>query len=257
MQISAAYPANIDRYIRDLLDGLHDTENFDPHMLALSTAAALIRSKADFGTELKDRCEEIAFVLVGLSNPFDMENWYEMRQQAMIAVVVAQPRQMAPWFAAAYFNGDYSISQRGSILTALGLAARELAGFQREETHNAPFASKRLPDRLHKLYAETSEVDALTRQLEQTMLRPLTTKKQRKKIIRNDLAGFVAESFFFPLTGYWQAVTQSRQVISIRSEYSLANSIQVKHGTFSKIHSSFHSSSKQSPLSHRLRALPH
>lgn len=189
---------------------MKDTEHYDVHSLALTTAAPLIRRKADFGAELKDRVEELSLALVGLGDPFGVDDWHELRQKAMVATIVAQPREMGPWYARAFFSGDYSISQRASILVSLGLAARELAGFQRETQSGSKLASKRLPDRLHKLYAQTSEVDALSRQLEQTMLRPVSTKNQRRKIIRNDLAGIVAESFFFPLTGYWHSFSQSR-----------------------------------------------
>jgi telomere length regulation protein len=39
-------------YIRDLLAGLRDQENYDRHTLALLTAASLIRRKSNFGTEV-------------------------------------------------------------------------------------------------------------------------------------------------------------------------------------------------------------
>ena len=140
-------------YIRDLIAFLRDTEDYDKHKLALATAPALIRRKANYGTEVSSHAEELATLLVGLQDTFDLENFHELRLQGMIAVVVAQPKKMGPWFAKTFFDGDYSLSQRSSILVVLGLSARELAGFDKSEYADAAaFPSKRLPAKLEKHY---------------------------------------------------------------------------------------------------------
>jgi len=112
---------------------------------------------------------------------------------------------MGPSFAQTYFSGDYSLSQRAIVLSTLGLGARELAGYadDNNKPHNEEqFPSKRLPDRLHKLYTESSEIDQLARRLESTMLSSISTKQRAgRKIVKNDLAKVVADAFFFPLTG--------------------------------------------------------
>jgi len=164
----------------------------------------------------------------------------------MIATIVAQPKVMGPWYVRESFVGDYSIGQRGAMLVAVGLAARELGGFGRIKSDvvnngeaDETFPTKMLPERLHKVYAgigngsrhaetkgalmpaQTAEVDTLARVMGQTMLVPLSTRKsasagkQRTKIIRNDLASVMAEAFFFPLTGYFHASMQSRYVRSL------------------------------------------
>ena len=228
-------------YIYDLIAGLHDTENFDRHKLALSTASSLIRRKATFGTEVSDHIEELATLLVGLSDKYNLTNFQEMRLQGMIAVLVAQPLKMGQWFSRTFFNGDYSIGQRVSILTTLGLGARELAGFQKEDAAltgadvvpKDSFPSKKLPDKLHKLWAlEAKPMNALSDRLEITMIRPMAAtaadkitgpnalkvrtfssrmavEKNRQKPIPNALAKIVAEGFFFPLTGLWRIHVQS------------------------------------------------
>lgn len=229
-------------YIRDLLTGLHDTENFDRHRLALSTASTLIRRKADFGTEVSDHIEELATLLVGLGDKYEMENFQQMRLQGMIAVLVAQPSQMGQWFSRTFFNGEYSMGQRASILTTLGLGARELAGFQKEDgaltganavPRETSFPSKLLPDKLHKIYAlEAAPINTLSAQLEKTMIQPLAlsaadslsgpnalkvrtfssrmaVEKKRQKPIPNALAKIVADGFFFPLTGLWRVHLQA------------------------------------------------
>ncbi|KAK7745734.1 telomere binding protein [Diatrype stigma] len=141
-------------YIRELIAYLRDTESYDKQKLALTTAPTLIRRKADFGTEVSSHVEELATLLVGLQDKYDLDNFHDLRLQGMIAVVVAQPKKMGQWFAKTFFDGDYSLSQRASILIVLGLSARELAGFDVSEyAAAASFPSKRLPEKIEKHYA--------------------------------------------------------------------------------------------------------
>jgi telomere length regulation protein len=221
-------------YIRDLITFLRDTENYDRQKLAVSTARSLIRRKANFGTEVSSHVEELATLLVGLQDKYDIENFQDMRLQGMIAVLIALPLKMGQWFSKTFFDGDYSISQRAAILTTLCVGARELGGFGPEDADltsaklppSSPFPSKALPESLHILYASPSDtaVDKLSTQLSNTMIAPMTAdladrltgpsvlkvrtfssrmevEKKRKKPIANSLAKIVADGFFFPLTG--------------------------------------------------------
>lgn len=158
----------------------------------------------------------------------------------MIAVLTAEPLKMGQWFSMTFYNGDYSMGQRASVLTTLGLGAREFAGLGKEDaaltganaTENS-FPSKRLPDNLHKLYAlEAAPMNAVSQQLERSMIQPMAAEaadkvtgpnalkvrtfssrmaveKKRQKPIPNALAKIVAEGFFFPLTGRWRTHLQS------------------------------------------------
>ncbi|KAK0728974.1 telomere length regulation protein-domain-containing protein [Apiosordaria backusii] len=140
-------------YIRDLIRYLRDTDNYDLQKLALTTAPTLIRRKAEYGTEVKEHADELAGLLIGLSDKFEMEDFDDLRLQGMMALMAAQPKIMGPWFAKTFFDGDYSISQRASVLIVLGLASRELAGFETSTyTTAAAFPSKTLPERVEKLY---------------------------------------------------------------------------------------------------------
>lgn len=143
-------------YIRNLIAYLRDTENYDRQKLALTTAPVLIRRKANFGTEVQEHAEELATLLVGIQDKFGIENFYELKVQGMIAIVVARPQKMGPWFAKTFFDGDFSAAQRSSVLTVLGLSARELAGLSASEYAQATtaFPSQALPDRMQKLYVE-------------------------------------------------------------------------------------------------------
>lgn len=221
-------------YIRDLVAGLQDQENYDRHELALANAASLIRRKANFGTEVVDHLEQLAIILTGLQNGLELEAFAQQRQQALIAVLLTKPAGMAQWFARSFFSGDYSLTQRIAMLTTLGLGARELAGLKDTATEDlvpaAPaFPSKQLPPHLHKMYTEdktANPVSKLTSSMARAMLSPLASQAAdtlsgpnvlkvrtfssrieveaaRKKPIPNALAQIVADNFFFPLTGRW------------------------------------------------------
>jgi len=169
-----------------------------------------------------------------------MEEFQKSRLQGMIAVLTAEPLKMGQWFSKTFYNGDYSMGQRASVLTTLGMAARELAGLGKEDAaltganaKETDFPSKRLPDKFHKIYAlEAAPMNVLSAQLEKTMIQPLAAsaadqitgpnalkvrtfssrmavEKKRQKPIPNALAKIVAEGFFFPLTGRWRIHLQT------------------------------------------------
>jgi telomere length regulation protein len=177
-------------YIRDLIKYLRDTDSYDHQKLALSTAPTLIRRKANYGTEVSEHADELASLLVGLSDRFEMPDFDELRLQGMIAIVVAKPHIMGQWFAKTFFEGDYSISQRAAILVVLGLSARELAGLERSDyTANAEFPSRRLPERVEKLYLSQSPSTS----------QPSSTLKPLPPNALDGIASSLTSSFLAPL----------------------------------------------------------
>ncbi|KAK0731082.1 telomere length regulation protein-domain-containing protein [Lasiosphaeris hirsuta] len=147
-------------YVRDLIGYLRDTESYDHQKLALMTAPTLIRRKANYGTEVAEHAEELASILVGLQDKFEVDNFDDLKLQGMIAIVVARPEAMGSWFSKTFFDGDYSVSQRASVLVVLGLSARELAGFETSEyAAAASFPSKALPEQIERLYISSGPPD--------------------------------------------------------------------------------------------------
>jgi len=172
---------------------------------------------------------------MGLNDQFEIENFLDLRQEALIAILIAQPKDIAQYLARSCFEGDFSLQQRTTMLIALGLGARELAGFKEEDRPEVPsFPTKQLPEHLQKIYAETSgqSVNKVVAQLETSMVGPLAlhaadqlsgpnalkirtfssriaVEKARQKPITNELAKIVAENFFFPLTGRWWSQIQA------------------------------------------------
>jgi telomere length regulation protein len=216
-----------------------DDKDPDKFGLAVKHAAGLIRRKINFGREVTDHAEEIATILCNLQDPFETEDFEMLKLQALIAVLLSDVPNMAPWMCKQAFVGDYSIAQRCIILSALGLGGRELAGLKDQDVYNpAPspetidFPSKRLPQRLHMTYRAGGDavrcLDAAGKKLEHHLMEPMAASaadkttahlnavkvrtfssrvdklRPEQKPSRNQLAKVFAEGFFFPLITRYQ-----------------------------------------------------
>lgn len=226
-------------YVRDLMAMLRDSEKHDRFTIGLKHAAPLIRRKANFGREVTDHAEELARILCSLQDPFDTENFDELRLQALIAVVMSDPSAIAPWLSRQAFAGEFSIAQRCTMLTALGLSGRELAGLKEQDGLNpdmpdTSFPSKKLPSHLHAIYSPSSSnpslkrLDAAHTSLEHALLRPMAleaadkstahlnavkvrnfssrmaVERTKRKPTANKLAQIFSEAYFYPLLGRFQ-----------------------------------------------------
>nr|KMM70132.1 hypothetical protein CPAG_06444 [Coccidioides posadasii RMSCC 3488] len=227
-------------YIRDLVSALSDTENPDRYHLAISTAPDLIRRKTAFGTEIVESANELALQLVSLQDKYDMPKFHERRMEGLVALIVALPSQMGRWMAHTLFNVDLSLAHRSSVLIALGLAARELAGFGdadakvmglEKSTHTFP--SKRLPEHLEPIYdSSKASIETISKQISQNILEPMALtaadkltgpnimklrplssyaeeerqkrgleSRRRQKSVPKELYGVLSEAFLMPLLG--------------------------------------------------------
>ncbi|KAK2871658.1 hypothetical protein FQN49_002966 [Arthroderma sp. PD_2] len=172
-------------YIRDLLIYLRDVDNYDRYSLGISTAPSLIRRKAAFGSELDEYAKDLAFTLVGLQDKYNTPKFQEYRLQGLVTLIVARPLVLGPWTVHAFFNVDLSQSQRSSLLVALGLCARELAGYREEDSEamglppastDTSFPSQRLPSRLESKYdptAKMNQIEAISKNITRRSLEPL------------------------------------------------------------------------------------
>jgi telomere length regulation protein len=160
-------------YVIDLIKQLQNDEKPDAVELALQTAPSLIRRKASFGTELSDNVQVLASVLINLKSPVtdDDEN-QRLRLQSLVACLVSFPRIIAPWLASMYYEGDFSLAQRASVLSTVGMGAREVAGLDiaQSTTMDTSFPSRRLPSHLAAVYAP---MEHHAYEIQQTTLQPL------------------------------------------------------------------------------------
>lgn len=142
-------------YIVDLIKQLQlPSDKLDIIATALEAAPGLIRRKAGFGTELSDNIRSLASTLINLQDGMSKDEQQQQRLDALIACIYVQPEQMGKYLSNMYFQGDFSLSQRSTLLIAIGLGARELAGFSDTQnlhsnmTAEEIFPSRRLPPHL-------------------------------------------------------------------------------------------------------------
>ena len=160
-------------YIIDLMSQLNTSDKPDTVSLALRTAPSLIRRKANFGTELSENATPLASTLINLREGANRQELHQLRLQALIACVIACPKIIGPWAAALYFDGDMSLDQRASLLSMLGLGARELSGYKDKDSavmQQESFPSQRLPPHLAAVYAP---IENTARQIEHSTIRPM------------------------------------------------------------------------------------
>ncbi|KAF8245837.1 hypothetical protein K440DRAFT_586731 [Wilcoxina mikolae CBS 423.85] len=213
-------------YIRTLLSYFHSTDNYDRQHLALLHAAPLIRRKAaSGGKEVSSHLEELASALAGIDDRFDMPDFSDLRNAGLVALVVAEPVRMGQWLARQFFVGDYGLSQRATLLVAIGLGARELACLDPPPS----LPQKQLPGKISTVWSSSSpssQISSITTALKQTYLTPLAAsaadqatgpnilkirtfssrmavESRRPPPKHRKILDLVAPAFFFPLTGGW------------------------------------------------------
>lgn len=224
-------------YIRDVMRMLRDDKDHDRFQLGIKHAAPLIRRKTGFGKEVTDHAVELMGMLSNLQDPFETEEFDELRLQAMIALLLADVGAMGPWLSRQVFADGFSIAQRCLMMSALGLGGRELAGFKGEDELNpaladTTFASKRLPARSHATYTQAAtaskRLTSVSKNVEDQLIKPLALRaadqstahlnavkvrtfssrmeveRTKRKPAANQLAKVFGQAFFFPLVGRYQ-----------------------------------------------------
>ncbi|KXL41997.1 MAG: hypothetical protein FE78DRAFT_155358 [Acidomyces sp. 'richmondensis'] len=244
-------------YIRDLIRMLKDDKEPKIFELAITHAPSLIRRKSKFGNEVKEHSEELLRIFCHLQDHFDTENFEELRLQSIIALLLSDVDVLGPWLSRQAFAGDYSLAQRCIILSALGLGGRELGGYKNEDELNpeiseTDFPTKRLPPRLHAIYApatrSVNHLEGVFRSSERRLIKPMAieaadkstahlnpvkirtfssrmeVERTKRQAPENRLAKIFGTAFFSPLVGRFQQemATYGAGSIYISSSFLLA-----------------------------------
>ncbi|CAE7097225.1 unnamed protein product [Rhizoctonia solani] len=133
--------------------------------LSLEVGAELVRKKRGYGSELDENAINLAYLFMGLQDNFDLDRFEERRQAVLVALVACSPTKAAPTIIEQFFHHQYSTAQRFTMLNALALGARELAGLPipspPNDTSKRPridFPSKVLPGVAHLEYMQESDI---------------------------------------------------------------------------------------------------
>lgn len=254
-------------YITSLIKQLNANDDPPTVELALKTAPSLIRRKANFADELSSNLIQLGAALLNLQEGMSKPEMQQLRVEALIACLVSKPAVTGPWIASMYFEGDFSISQRAALLTAVALGAREIAGLDDETDPSStggnplepPFPSNRLPPPLESIYsANSSPVSTLSTSLSHRTLQPMALEaadkltgpnvlkvrtfssrmavekkaaaktEARSKRIPKDLHKLLAESLYLPLCSRLALLLSSLSTASYLANSTLLHPSLVK-----------------------------
>lgn len=150
------YLLDLGRLLKVDKDGNEQSESIQ---VALDAAASLIRKKAGWGLELEENAVDLTHSLIGLQNNYELEEFDHRVLEALTALVVRSPRKAPLCIIEHFFTPSYSTSQRFTMLNALALGARELAGLPTPQISRpkSAFPSKLLPPSLHRRYYTTAD----------------------------------------------------------------------------------------------------
>ncbi|KAF8601181.1 hypothetical protein BDV93DRAFT_608259 [Ceratobasidium sp. AG-I] len=137
--------------------------------MALEAGAELIRRRRGYGSELEENAVNLTFMFMRLQDNFELERFEERRQEVLVALVACCPSKAAPTIIEQFFHHEYSAAQCFTMLNAIAIGARELAGLpippprdsQNEKRPRVDFPSKVLPGRAHLEYISASDLPPL------------------------------------------------------------------------------------------------
>ncbi|CAE6526066.1 unnamed protein product [Rhizoctonia solani] len=164
--------------------------------LALDVGAELIRKKRGYGSELEENAINLAYLFVGLQDNFDLDRFEERRQTVLVALVACCPTKAAPTIIEQFFHHQYSTAQRFTMLNALALGARELAGLPipspPSDTSKRPridFPSKVLPGVAHLEYMQEGDLPPPANRIEGSSRYRIEGMTSQVSTLVNDLSG--------------------------------------------------------------------
>ncbi|CAE6471433.1 unnamed protein product [Rhizoctonia solani] len=164
--------------------------------LALEVGAELIRKKRGYGSELEENAINLAYLFMGLQDNFDLDRFEERRQAVLVALVACSPTKAAPTIIEQFFHHQYSTTQRFTMLNALALGARELAGLPIPpppiDTLKRPridFPSKVLPGAAHLEYMQDEDLPPPTKRIEGPTRRQVEGMASQVSTLVDDLSG--------------------------------------------------------------------
>lgn len=206
-------------YIKTLIEYLSADDNYQKQHLSLVYGPGLVKRKMSFGKEMEFYGIELATVVAGLKDNFDMDNFESMRLNLLVEV--AKMPRAGKHLAKLLFSGDFSLQQRMVILTSIALAVQ--AGCDNTISEQV---SKRLPDSVHELF-EDSPVDSLARRIQSSTISETADKADdliggpkvlrisrhlaKERELQNDksknqnisTSEYAGNYYFFPLMAEW------------------------------------------------------
>ncbi|CAI4944127.1 ATV_HP_G0047120.mRNA.1.CDS.1 [Saccharomyces cerevisiae] len=226
-------------FLKDLMKEYEKTgeSRKAPLIPLLKQTVKLIRQKADFQLEVGYYAQGILSSIVCLNNEFDEPLFEQWRINALASILVVLPEKVSGAINI-LFNSELSLQQRMSLLSALGLSARELRGLD-DPTIVKPkfdFPTNRLPwdDQSHhnSRLVEVQESTSMIKKTK-TVWKSRKLGKDREKGTQNRFRKYTG-LFFYPLAHGWlngidvgtyNQLFKSHYLTTLRIIYSCANPV--------------------------------
>lgn len=226
------------RYVRDLLQYLWKADSYEHQNLALVHISRLIQRKSCSGKEMALHAPELTTALINMHNKFNIINFDGLQLQALVSLVTAEPIIVGHLLVRLFFDGDYGLNQRCTLLSAIGIGARCLAGLSSAD--GLHLAVHNVQNRVNSLWSYTpyshgaedfteeksfrSPVHDLTAGIQHIYLKPLAARSgsntvsldvlqtrtfstrmavaaHKSKPIRRHIKPVIPDALFFPLAG--------------------------------------------------------
>ncbi|CCF60516.1 hypothetical protein KAFR_0K01620 [Kazachstania africana CBS 2517] len=203
----------------------------------LRVCVKLVRQKSSFPLEVGYYSSQLMMEIATLNNNFDEKDFEKWRINALVSLLVVVPDKVKDLFHI-LFQKELSLQQRMSLLSALGLSARELRGYDDASILKPKydFPTSRLPwDKEDKkklteiLDTPSNTIDSLGTVWRSKKLDMKTKSEGPKNNFRK-----VAPLFFYPLAHGWlngidlgtyDKLFKAHYIATLRIVYSCANPV--------------------------------
>ncbi|CCD25896.2 Tel2p NDAI_0G01200 [Naumovozyma dairenensis CBS 421] len=223
----------------EMLDNNNHRNSFIP---LLKKSIKLVRQKRHFPLEVEYYCTALLSSITLMNNNFDESQFEGWRVNALVSLLVVVPEKVTELYKL-FLNSELSLQQRMSVLTSLGLAARELRGFDDKNIVKPQydFPTSRLPWDKPSTETNVSLIEDLSGTTEETsLLRQSKTVWKSKKLEKGSKIQEVnrfrkyASLFFFPLAHTWlngidmgtfDILFKTHYISTLRIIYTCANPV--------------------------------
>lgn len=181
------------RYIRDCLEALMSSNDAERVELSLQAAEGLLRKNVKATQEVSIQFSK---VLLHLDDRYNTEGFLALRQNAMVALTVTDPKPVVEYWTTEFYSLNYSLRQRLDILEVLALSAQELSEpITNKHTGAQPITAAAARDQsddvTHWRQIVEKRIQSKTRRVSKGATKPVKAVPNRYAPV----AGF----FFFPL----------------------------------------------------------
>lgn len=202
-------------FLKDLLalyEKIDDNKNLNRVKLFKMTIK-LVRQKKDFGSEVNYFASALFTNIASLNNEFDEKDFESWRINALVSIIIVVPEKVVD-FIKFLFTTELSLQQRFSILSSLGLGARELRGISDFMVVKPiyDFPTQRLPwdkENPEGLIHENRNIQRIEEISNTQVIASQITTWRSKKLLNNNFTKTinnfrkVARLFFYPLAHGW------------------------------------------------------